>query len=384
MTRGPCDPDLPPQRRPTAELPQGQASSPDRFDALVQAVQRNCDIADARHAGDATLCIYLLQMRDFYRWQQGLPWQASLPHEAVGAWIAEREALWNRIEGDPWQGLPLPDGSCADPFDVEPVNAALAPAGLLYGAGQAGRDQTVFFLAERHACPPDSPLPVHVGARELARGLLAPPAALDARSDPPTIVLRRESLARWCWQRLESYRLNPRPGSAFDALLQAHPLQRDFDTALPAWLDEQCDVLVLHELGEQRAGAELGADWRALREALPTRRGELHARALRDHLADLSLTLPTLLERGADAAVHGWFAHYDGLREALYPSLARAYAAWRGGDAGQALREACRIGHRHFIAVAQRAVTLHAQQGAAAAEALLSGVDAVCQGPSER
>ena len=32
--------------------------SPD-LDRLKQAVQRNCDIADARHAGEDTLCIYL-------------------------------------------------------------------------------------------------------------------------------------------------------------------------------------------------------------------------------------------------------------------------------------------------------------------------------------
>ncbi|HSP01523.1 MAG TPA: hypothetical protein VLN90_08695, partial [Thioalkalivibrio sp.] len=35
---------------------------------LRQSVQRNCDIADARHAGNDTLCTYLLKMREFYRW----------------------------------------------------------------------------------------------------------------------------------------------------------------------------------------------------------------------------------------------------------------------------------------------------------------------------
>ena len=34
---------------------------------LIQTVQRNCHIADARHAGDYTLCVYLLKMREFYR-----------------------------------------------------------------------------------------------------------------------------------------------------------------------------------------------------------------------------------------------------------------------------------------------------------------------------
>ena len=35
--------------------------------ALVQAVQTNCDIADARHARDVSLCTYLLGMREFFR-----------------------------------------------------------------------------------------------------------------------------------------------------------------------------------------------------------------------------------------------------------------------------------------------------------------------------
>ena len=39
--------------------------------ALVQAVQTNCDIADARHARDVSLCTYLLGMREFYRWECG-------------------------------------------------------------------------------------------------------------------------------------------------------------------------------------------------------------------------------------------------------------------------------------------------------------------------
>lgn len=40
--------------------------------ALIKTVQKNCDIADARHAGDYTLCVYLLKMREMYRWEQGI------------------------------------------------------------------------------------------------------------------------------------------------------------------------------------------------------------------------------------------------------------------------------------------------------------------------
>ena len=57
---------------------------------LVNTVQKNCHISDARHAGDFTLCIFLLKMREFYRWEQGLPFGAALGRGEVGDWLAGR------------------------------------------------------------------------------------------------------------------------------------------------------------------------------------------------------------------------------------------------------------------------------------------------------
>ena len=81
----------------------------------MRAVQRNCDIADARHAGDYTLCIFLLRMREHYRWEKRLPFSAPLAKDAVGDWLAEREALWNEIEAEDLVPIPTRDG-LRDPF----------------------------------------------------------------------------------------------------------------------------------------------------------------------------------------------------------------------------------------------------------------------------
>jgi hypothetical protein len=62
--------------------------------ALVGTVQRNCDIADARHAREVTLCTYLLGMREFFRWEHDIPYGVAPPREDVGRWISAREALW--------------------------------------------------------------------------------------------------------------------------------------------------------------------------------------------------------------------------------------------------------------------------------------------------
>ncbi|MEO8123012.1 MAG: Sfum_1244 family protein [Burkholderiales bacterium] len=348
---------------------------------LVEAVQRNCHIADARHAADMTLCIYLLQMREYFRWERGAPFGAVLAREEIGAWIAERELLWSSLEDAPFVTLPCPGMPAGvDAFDVAAMNRHLLPAGLLYGAGLAASDRPVFFLAELHSTSQREGLAVLSADRELARGLLAPPAALDATPQAPAIVLRREAIARWGWEKFETYALRRLAGSALHAAVQAYDFERGFDAALPRWLVEQGEALVLHEIGEHRAGELLGPTWAALRLSLPTRRGDLYARAVRDQLADFIVTLPTLLERDATASIHVWFANYDGVRELLFPTLKNAYAAWRAGDGGRALRHAIAEGKAHFTRLAQRALDLHAREGAragAAIETMLMAPDAV-------
>ena len=54
---------------------------------IVATVQRNCHISDAHYAGDFTLCIFLLKMREFYRWENELPFTRVLPKDQVGEWL---------------------------------------------------------------------------------------------------------------------------------------------------------------------------------------------------------------------------------------------------------------------------------------------------------
>lgn len=351
---------------------------------LVQAVQTNCHIADARHATDLTLCTYLLQMREFYRWELRLPLGATLPREAIGAWIAEREALWQDLEEAELLTLPANGFRHGlDPFDVSTINRQLQPHGLVYGAGLVGQDRPVFFVAEAQDRGTRDGLQVLQLGREWARCLVAPPAVLARVEEQPTVLLRRESLARWCWERFEAFSLHPHEGSAMHAAVQAYGLDRGFESALPRWLDEQAEVMLLHEIGERKAGDWLGPAWAAMRLDLTSRRADLYARAVRDHLADLETTLPTLLARDARASLHMWFANFDGLREQLFPNLKQAYLAWRQGDDGAAMQAAALAGLAHFRALARGALDLHATMGpdaSGAIEALWQGQAAVCRG----
>lgn len=318
--------------------------------ALVDAVQTNCHIADAHCAGELSLCVYLLALRELYRWEQGLPFAAELPRAAIASWIAARETLWASLADRAYAALPCA-GAEVDPFDVDALNRALHPRGWHYGAGLVGPGRADFVVAERldaRAMRIDGEaIDVIVCGRELARGLLTPPAVLAGGR---TVLLRRAALGRWLWERFEAYSLKPHDGPV--AALRRHFGLADnagFDTMLPAMLDELAPTLLLHEVGERRAGRTLDPAWGRLRQALADdRRAELRLRAVRDLLADCGTTLPALLAQGASAPLHFWFAGFEGQRETLFPGLRRAYVAWCGGDGGAALRTAAAAGATHF------------------------------------
>lgn len=346
---------------------------------LVDAVQANCHIADARHATDLPLCIYLLQMREFYRWERGLAFAAQLDRAAVGRWLSRREALWADVEARALLPLPLGD-RLFDPQDTDTLNAELMPCGFVYGAALAAAERPTFFLARlQHVQQREDGLLVQVADRELARGLFAPPAAL---ANGGTIVLRRESLARWLWEKFEAFSLR-RADGPFKALTETYALHDSeaFVAALPRLVDELCETLLLHELGEHRAGQWLDPGWAAMRLALNQRGTDLHVRAVRDHIADLEVTLPTLVRRGAHGPLHFWFANYEGVRARMFPALASAYVAWCNGDAGVALSRAAQVGAVHFRSLAQQVLVLHGQLGGRATadiDHLLRSSSAVC------
>ena len=89
---------------------------------LVATVQKNCHISDAQFAGDYSLCIFLLKMREFYRWENQISFMGSLPRAEVGKWMQEREQLWDDMAAHAFEFLNLGDDSL-DPFDTEAITA---------------------------------------------------------------------------------------------------------------------------------------------------------------------------------------------------------------------------------------------------------------------
>jgi len=312
------------------------------FADLVAAVQANCNVSDARHAREMTLCTYLLEMRELFRWEKGTAQTATLPRADVGTWLARREALWAAIEGECYRPLPLAGGSI-DPYDAATVNRALLPAGLVYGAGIGRFGKPQFFVGTLLREEWRDGLRVLVAGREHARDLSAAPAAMRGE----TVFLRLESLARVLWEKAEAWTLK-HPDDALKAALDAHGFAAEPAAALDRMVAAEAETLILHELGEREAGRLLGPEWERILGGFERRRAELFMRAARDHLADCLVTLPALLDRGATAAVHFWFANLDGMRRELFPGAWSAYAAWRDGDRGRALEAVIAAGTGHW------------------------------------
>jgi hypothetical protein len=319
---------------------------------LLEAVQRNCHIADARHAREMTLCTYLLEMRELYRWEHDLPPGVAPPREDVGRWITEREALWESVVEEAFTPLPLAD-ALHEPFAAAAVNEVLLPAGLVYGAGIGRFRKPHFFLGRLARRESHDGLTVLVCDCEYARDLTAIPAALQEG----TVVVRREALRQWLWEKAEAWGMKQKPGAMARALA-AYGYEADPAAALGCMTDREVEALILHERGEHAAGRLLGPQWAAMIAGFSTRRAEIVARAVRDNLADCLVTLPSLIATGNEASLHFWFANFDGMRRDLFPRLAAAYEHWvaaaPAADAAAPLRAAAAAGAAHWERVARR------------------------------
>jgi len=294
--------------------------------ALTDAVQRNCNLADALHAQEKSLCTYLLGMREYFRWSEQLPLGTAPDKERLSRWIAHQEMAWDDLRGHDstaFEGLPL-DGEI-DPFDEASVNERIASHGLVYGAGIGLFRAPMFFLGRRRSEQMRGTAKVIVADRELARGFVAAPAT----SRSSTIIVRLDALRRWLWTRAEAAQRNDRERT-FAAALQAYGAAEGVADAVDRMAQAEVETLVLHELGELRAGELLGAVWEDMLADVDDRRTELTLRAIRDVLADCLVTLPNLIARETSASLLFWFATFDGLRRALAPSLAEAYRAEAG------------------------------------------------------
>lgn len=323
--------------------------------ALRTVVQKNCHISDAKYARDDTLCVYLLKMREYFRWERGYSFRTPLSKSAVAEWLTERERLWETLQAAPFESLPV-NGNGLDPFNTFRINETLLPEGLVYSGGLGRRAKPHFFLGRLERMHASEDYTILVSAEEYARDLTAPPAmTLDK-----TIFIRRESLRRMIWEKVEEWRWNKRDNPMSRAMAY-YDFERDLESALDAMTGNELETLILHEIGEAQAGNRLGQDWQVLLALVSCSRAEILARAVRDHLADCLSTLPTLLKALDPASIHFYFANLGGMRKEIFPALTAAYHQWMDSGELDTLDNAVSAGADHWLKVAQHMLALYRQ-----------------------
>ena len=291
-------------------------------DSLCTLVQHNCNIADAKHAANYTLCTYLMKMREFCRWDKGYSYNELLPKEEVGEWVSQREELWEELEQENYAPIEI-DGQSFDPFDTEAINATLLPKGMVYSGGLGARCAPHFFLGKLAGTESHNDYQVIVSSEECARDLGAPPAMTLGN----TIFIRRESIRRMLWEKMQEWRWH-KIENAMSKAFSFYDFEGDAEYALNKMADVELDAIMLHEQGEIKTAEILGADWKNYLALMNNARLELMLRTAKDLFADSLVTLPNLINQNKVASIHFFAANMSPMRKQLCPSFIESYEAW--------------------------------------------------------
>ena len=315
----------------------------DKLNELTKSVQDNCHVADAAHAGDYTLCVYLLKMREFYRWEQGATFSTNFENKMVGIWLRKREALWDKLEKSDYQNIILGSAS-HPPFESDSINKNLLKHKLVYSAGMGINNRPHFFLAQLERYEEHDDYTLYVADKEYARDMSAPPAM----SQQNNIYIRKESFRRLLWEKLETWRWN-KPDNALGRAFACYDCENNLDIALSLMTDTEVENVIQHERGEIQAGQVLGKEWHELLFSLPHSKASIMLRAIRDHLADSITTLPHLLGKNSPASWHFYFGNLNNMRKDLYPSLIKAYDEWYETGSLSKMYEVIEEGKNHWL-----------------------------------
>jgi hypothetical protein len=93
--------------------------------------------------------------------------------------------------------------------------------------------------------------------------------------------------------------------------------------------------------------------------SLPRSKTEIMIRAVRDHLADSLTTLPDLVSKGKDAALHFYFANLTSMRKYLFPALTQAYETWVKRGERMAIVDLVPMSEAHWKALAKQMLDVY-------------------------
>jgi len=324
---------------------------------LQSTIQTNCHISDALFAGNYTLCIYLLKMREFYRWETKKPYGIAISKDEVGEWLIKREQLWDTIEENDYSHLII-DGQKVDPFETQQVNELINKHNLVYSGGFGMLGKPVFFLAELQRKQQYDDYTLYISSKELARDLAAPPGMVQEKN----VFIRRESLRRFIWEKVEESEWyndeNP-----LARTLKCYDFKNNPDESLDKMTDAEVETVLHHEIGEIKAGQLLGTEWDDMIASLPRSQAELMSRAVRDNLADALSTLPMLMKDAEPASIHFYFANLDSMRKLIFPSIMNSYKEWLKAGDKSPIKNLINKSESHWLNISKSLMQIHKKHG---------------------
>lgn len=325
---------------------------------LTDSIQHNCHISDAQYAGNYTMCVFLLKMREYYRWEKKIPLSHPLPKSEIGDWLTQREEYWDQLQEHSLAPIQL-NNLELDPFDSDQINQHLNPMGYVYSGGIGIFQKPYFFLGKLEKKEETNGITLLVSNEEYARDLVAPPAMLLGN----TVFIRKESLRRIIWERIDEWRLKKQKDSPMARALACYSYeqkhQNEVESILDQMTDNELESVLLHETGEAQAKSLLGPEWEELLTCLPRSKAEFIARAVRDNLADCLITLPALIETRNEASLHFYFANFSGMRKELFPEALAAYHQWIESGNLDALEKVYIDGQTHWRNIASSILDLY-------------------------
>ena len=336
----------------------------------LEAVRTNCHIADAQHATDYTLCVYLLKMREYFRWEHSIPFDEALSHQQLTSWLSKRESQWESLEQNEFEQIPVRD-TMHDPFDAEAINQSLNDLGFVYSSGYGRNMKPMFFLGSLETREQVNGYTLVVSGKEYARDLASPPAMSLGK----TIFVRRESLRRMLWEKVEEWRWN-KPANAMQDALNCYDFDNAAEQSLDAMTDNELTSIKLHEIGEVMAGELLGEDWETMLASMPHSKAEIMVRAVRDHLADALSTLPGLLTDMNAASLHFYIANLTNMRKDLFPKLVAAYEIWTVSGNTQEFERLIGEATVHWQMLSEKMLGIYREQGNECQPAMISLIEA--------
>jgi len=325
---------------------------------LIEQVRHNCSISDCRYAGTYSVCGLALRLRDLYKWEKGLePWVEE-DSSVILQWIGEKEEEWDKLDGQEFAGISLA-GKNYDPFDVEGLNAVLAPQGLFYGAGYVQGLKPSFLLAELLETRQVEGFQVYILGREHARDLLTVPALSQNNS----ILIRKESARIFLWNLI--FFLKKSSKEALRFALETYGIADHHPKALKdnfaRICEDEVEAYIYHELGELKDTDFDREVWRDMVAAFPHSVIEFFIRAVKDILADTNefgkLRYIIREQKTSSLGLHAAFL--DGLRKELFPELVDAFREFKESRNWERVEEARLSGYGTARALAETITELY-------------------------